>query len=178
MSKNPTYASIVLGGGCFWCLEAFYQLLRGVAGVAPGYAGGTTKNPTYDQVCSGIGNHTQVVRVEYDQFVISLPTILEFFWAIHDPTTLDRQNHDVGPQYRSAVYYVTENDKKTVYSSLESARKLWNNPIITEILPLDEFFEAESYHKNYYLNNPEKAYCQVIINPKLVEIRNKYAALI
>jgi len=169
--------SIVLGGGCFWCLEAFYQLLRGVIDVSPGYAGGTTRNPTYEQVCAGLGNHAEVVRVEFDPDIISLATILEFFWAIHDPTTLNRQNYDVGPEYRSLAYYLPE-DKSVVRSALLSAQKLWNDPIVTEIRELETFYEAEPYHKNYFVNHPEKAYCQIIINPKLTEIRRKYAALI
>ena len=175
MSKTH---SVVLGGGCFWCLEAFYQLLRGVVEVTPGYAGGTTANPTYEKVCSGIGNHAEVVKVDFDPEVISLSTILEFFWAVHDPTTLNRQGFDVGPEYRSLIYFNDDSDAETVSDSLKSAQILWPNPIVTEISKLDIFYPAESYHKNYFLNHPEKAYCQVIINPKLAEIRKKYSKLI
>lgn len=175
MSKTH---SVVLGGGCFWCLEAFYQLLRGVVEVTPGYAGGTTTDPTYEQVCSGIGNHAEVVKVDFDPEVISLSTILEFFWAVHDPTTPGRQGHDVGPQYRSVAYYLADSDAEIIAESQNSAQKLWPNPIVTEIRKLDIFYPAESYHKNFFINHPEKAYCQVIINPKLLEIRHKYAELL
>jgi methionine-S-sulfoxide reductase len=170
--------SIVLGGGCFWCLEAFYQQLRGILEVTPGYAGGTTTNPTYEQVCSGIGNHAEVVKVDFDPNIITLTTILEFFWAVHDPTTLNRQGFDAGPQYRSAIYYSNDSDRTTSESVLGSAQDLWQNPIVTEIRKLDTFYPAESYHKNYFINHPEKAYCQVIINPRLAEIHKKYANLL
>ena len=175
MSKTH---SVVLGGGCFWCLEAFYQLLRGVVEVTPGYAGGTTANPTYEQVCSGIGNHAEVVKVDFDPEIISLTTILEFFWAVHDPTTLNRQGFDVGPEYRSLIYFNDDSDADTISDSLKSAQKLWDDPITTEIRLLDTFYEAESYHKNFFIKHPEKAYCQVIINPKLNEIRKKYSKLL
>jgi methionine-S-sulfoxide reductase len=169
--------SIVFGAGCFWCVEAFLQLLNGVIDVTPGYAGGTTVDPTYEQVCYGIGNHAEVVQVIYNPDILPLSTLLEVFWAIHDPTTLNRQGHDVGPQYRSAVYYSDPDDKPLIDSALALAQQSWDNPIVTEIAPLDKFYEAEPYHKNYFLNNPEKAYCQIIINPKLIEIRAKFANL-
>lgn len=169
--------SIVLGGGCFWCIEAFLQLFKGVESVTPGYAGGDTENPTYEQVCYGIGNHAEVVKVDYDPSVISTETLLEIFWAIHDPTTLNRQGHDTGPQYRSAVYYSEPSDKDMIEEALSFAQKNWADNIVTEIKPLQNFYEAEEYHKNYFVNNPEKAYCQVIINPKLKEIRKKFEAL-
>jgi peptide-methionine (S)-S-oxide reductase len=169
--------SIVLGGGCFWCIEAFLQLFKGVISVTPGYAGGTTQKPTYEDVCYGIGNHAEVVEVVYDPAVISLETLLEIFWAIHDPTTLNRQGHDSGPQYRSAVYYSTGSDKEIIDIALNEAQTHWNDPIVTEIAPLKSFHEAEDYHKNYFVNNPEKAYCQIIINPKLKDIRKKFDGL-
>lgn len=170
--------TIVLGGGCFWCLEAFFQLFKGVIDVTPGYAGGTTTNPTYELVCSGIGNHAEVVQITYDSSIIPLATILEVFWSIHDPTTINRQGNDVGPQYRSAVYFNDHTDEPVIQSSLTSAQSLWPSPIVTEIKPLNAFYEAESYHKNYFVNNPDKAYCQVIINPKLQKIRHKYVNLL
>ena len=169
--------SIVLGGGCFWCLEAFYQLFRGVVDVTPGYAGGTTENPSYEDVCYGVGNHAEVVRVTYQPEVITLETILEIFWAIHDPTTLNKQGHDTGPQYRSAVYFTDDADGQIVAFSKDLAQNNWDNRIVTEVAKLTTFYEAESYHKNYFLNNPEKAYCQVIINPKLKQIKQKFESL-
>lgn len=172
----PTH-QIVLGGGCFWCIEAFLQQFKGVISVYPGYAGGTTQNPTYEQVCAGIGHHAEVVRVTYDPSVLNLSTLLEVFWAIHDPTTEDRQGHDEGPQYRSAVYYYEEKDLPVIKESLTKAQANWPNPIVTEIKPVSTFNEAETYHTNYFANNPEKAYCQVVINPKLKEIRKKFESL-
>lgn len=168
---------IVLGGGCFWCIEAFLQLLNGVISVTPGYSGGTTNNPTYEDVCYGNGNHAEVVEVVYDPRILSLVTLLEIFWAIHDPTTLNRQGYDVGTAYRSLIYYSDDTERPTIDKALSDVQKLWTNKIVTEIKPLDRFYEAESYHKNYFINNPEKAYCQVIINPKLKSIRSKFPSL-
>ncbi len=169
---------IVLGGGCFWCVDAAYRLVRGVVSSTCGYAGGTFARPTYESVCSGITGHAEVVRVEYDTDEISLSDILDVFWAIHDPTQLDRQGNDVGTQYRSALYYEHEADLGEITRSAEAAQKLWDAPIVTEIKKLGLFFEAESFHQNYFTDNPERAYCQIIINPKLSELREKYKHLI
>jgi peptide-methionine (S)-S-oxide reductase len=169
--------SIVLGGGCFWCLEAYFQLFKGVLDVTPGYAGGTTTNPTYDAVCNGTGNHAEVVQITYDPSIIALATILQVFWAIHDPTSLNRQGHDVGTQYRSAIYYTNQADEAAIKTSLVDAQALWPSPIVTEIKPLVTFYEAEAYHKNFFLNNPEKAYCQVVINPALQHIKQQFKKL-
>lgn len=174
---NTDQSSIVLGGGCFWCIEAFLQQFKGIISVTPGYAGGTTESPTYEDVCYGIGNHAEVVKVDYDPKVLKLDTLLEVFWAIHDPTTRNRQGHDVGPQYRSAIYFSDPNDEEVISKALEYAQTKWPHPIVTEIAPLTAFYEAEDYHKNYFANNPEKAYCQVVINPKLKEIRKKFESL-
>lgn len=168
---------IVLGGGCFWCLEAFFQLFKGVIDVTPGYAGGTTTDPTYEQVCYGIGNHTEVIQLTYNPKLLPLNTILEVFWAIHNPTTLNQQGYDRGPEYRSAVYYSDENNLDTINQELTKAQQNWEDQIVTEIKPLDTFYPAESYHKNYFLNNPSKAYCQIIINPKLSKIKQKFDSL-
>lgn len=170
--------TIILGGGCFWCLEAFYQLLHGVDSVVPGYAGGDTVKPTYETVCAGVGNHAEVVKITYDPTVISLNTILDFFFAVHDPTTLNRQGHDTGPQYRSCIYYQTAEEKAVIDEALAHAQTLWPDPIVTEIKQDQPFYEAEDYHHNYFANNPEKAYCQVVINPKLRAIRSTYQDLI
>ena len=169
---------IVLGGGCFWCLEASYQLIAGVNKVVPGYAGGDVKNPSYERVSSGNSGHVEVVRVEFDEDVISLADILDIFWAIHDPTTPNRQGADVGPQYRSAIFYQNNEQKSIAKKSILEAQKLWKDPIVTNLEQLDTFYEAEEYHHNYFKNNPSRAYCQVVINPKLDKLRKKYSQLI
>ena len=170
--------SIVLGGGCFWCLEAFLQLLNGVIDVTPGYAGGTTVDPTYEQVCYGIGNHAEVVQVVYDPSIMPLSALLEVFWSIHDPTTLNAQGHDVGPQYRSAIYYSVDEELSAINTARAKAATYWSNPIVTEIKKLDVFYKAENYHKNYFQNIPDKAYCQVVINPKLEKVQQKFANML
>lgn len=168
--------TIVLGGGCFWCLEAAYQMIRGVKRVTSGYAGGKVPSPTYHEVCSGKTEHAEVVRVQFDPAIIKLEDILDIFWALHDPTTLDRQGHDVGSQYRSIILYRNEVQKKLIDGSLQQVAQLWPDPIVTEIKKLDRFYEAEPEHQNYFQSHPEQAYCQVIINPKLVELRAKFAS--
>ena len=171
--------TIVLGGGCFWCLEAVYQLFRGVETVTNGYAGGTVPDPTYDQVCTGETGHAEVVKIKFNPSVISLKTILEIFWVIHDPTSLNKQGFDIGTEYRSVIFYQTEEQKKISDSSLTNdGQPLWPKRIVTQITKLDTFYEAESYHQGYFNNHPESAYCQVIINPKLSKIRQKFFNLI
>lgn len=167
--------SIVLGGGCFWCLEASYQLVKGVVEVVPGYAGGNTKNPTYWDLHDKETGHAEVVRVTFDDAVISLDEILEIFWTIHDPTTPDRQGNDVGSEYRSMILFENTEQQKIVETSKAAAQKLWDDPIVTEIKPLDQFYEAEEEQHNYYQKHPEAAYCQVIINPKLAKLQAKFA---
>jgi len=171
MNNTP---NIVLGAGCFWCIEAFLQLFKGIKSVTPGYAGGTSENPTYEQVCYGIGNHAEVVKVVYDPAIITLESLLEVFWAIHDPTTLNKQGYDKGPEYRSALYYSDPTELDIIQSALAKAQTNWPNQIVTEIKQLAVFYDAEDYHKNYFANNPNKAYCQIIINPKLKDIRKKF----
>ena len=170
--------SIVLGGGCFWCLDASYRLIDGVERVESGYAGGHVKNPTYDQVCTGSTGHAEVVKVTYDPKVITLKDIFEIFWALHDPTTPNRQGNDSGPQYRSIILYANEAQKKVAEASKAAAAGVWNDPIITEIEPLETFYMAEQEHQDYFAHHPESAYCQVIINPKLAKLRKKFAARI
>lgn len=165
----------VLGGGCFWCLEASYQLIDGVIRVVPGYAGGTKENPSYWDLHKSGNNHAEVVQIDFDPKVITYADILDIFWAIHDPTTLDRQGNDVGPEYRSIILYMDEAQKQTAEKSKQDVQKLWDNPIVTEIKPLDHFYEAEKEHHNYFQNHPNQAYCQVIINPKLEKLRKKFA---
>lgn len=165
-----------LGGGCFWCLEAAYQLIDGVNSVVPGYAGGKTKNPSYKEVCTGTTGHAEVVQIDFDESKLSYQDVLDIFWAIHDPTTPNRQGNDVGEQYRSIILYHDESQKKTALESIKEVQKLWPDPIVTEVKPLDVFYEAEPEHHNYFVNHPNQAYCQVIINPKLQKLRKKFSS--
>lgn len=165
-----------LGGGCFWCLDAVYRDLRGVEDVVSGYTGGTVKNPTYDQVCSGETGHAEVVQVKFDPKVVTFRELLEVFFTIHDPTTLNRQGADVGTQYRSAIFTHTPEQKKTAEEVMAwlKKEKVWPNPIVTEVSPLKEFYAAESYHQNYYAKNPNAGYCRVVIAPKVSKFRQKF----
>lgn len=167
--------SIILGGGCFWCLEAAYQLINGVTAVTSGYAGGEEADPSYYDVASGRTGHAEVVKVAFDPTIIKLNDILDIFWTIHDPTTLDRQGNDVGPQYRSIILYTNETQKKIAQTEIQAAAKLWSDPIVTELQPLKVFYAAEEYQQNYFKNHPEQAYCQIIINPKLQKLQAKFA---
>jgi methionine-S-sulfoxide reductase len=170
--------TIVLGGGCFWCLEAVFQQVDGVLSVTSGYSGGVIENPTYRQVCQGSTGHAEVVEVIFDDQAISLTEILEIFFVIHDPTTLNRQGADVGTQYRSVVFYQTKNEQMVIEKIIQSfkEKKLYNDPIVTQVLPLEKFYPAEEYHQNYYQNNPNQGYCQVVINPKLSKLKQKFAS--
>ncbi len=165
-----------LGGGCFWCVEAVYQDVKGVERVVSGYAGGHVENPTYQQVCTGRTGHAEVAQITFDPDVISYEEILYIFWRVHDPTTLNRQGNDVGPQYRSAIFYHDEEQKAIAERSLAEAEaaKVWPNPIVTEIAPLDTFYEAEDYHQNYYRNNPYQPYCMYVIDPKVRKFRKSF----
>jgi peptide-methionine (S)-S-oxide reductase len=176
MTDAAQSEAIVLGGGCFWCLEAAYQMVAGVTDVVPGYAGGHTKNPDYWSVAGKTTGHAEVVRVTFDPQIIPLEGILEIFWGIHDPTTKDRQGHDVGPEYRSIILYGSGAQKATAEASLQAAQALWENPIVTEVKPLDIFYEAEPEHHNYFQKNPNLAYCQIVINPKIAKLRAHFAS--
>ncbi len=168
MSEQAT-----LGGGCFWCLEAVFQRFDGVLSVQSGYAGGETPNPTYEEVCSGRTGHAEVVQITYDPEQISYAQLLDIFWQAHDPTTLNRQDADVGTQYRSVILYRNEEQRRAAESSkaaLEADRK-FSAPIVTEILPLEHFYPAEEYHRDYYNRNPHAGYCRVVIKPKLQKLR-------
>ena len=168
--------SIVLGGGCFWCLEASYQLIEGVEHVTSGYAGGATKDPDYYSVASGKSGHAEAVKVDFDPTVLGLDDVLDIFWAIHDPTTLNRQAYDVGTEYRSIILYANEQQQTAAEASKKKVAALWKDPIVTEIMPLTAFYEAEPEHQNYFKNHPDQAYCQVIINPKLKKLKEKFAS--
>ena len=166
----------ILGGGCFWCLDAAYREIEGVTEVVSGYAGGQRPNPTYEQVCTGRTGHAEVVQVTFDPSVISYTDVLEIFWAIHDPTTRERQGADVGTQYRSVIFYADDDQRRAAEASRDSIQQAWPNPVVTEILPLPAFYPAEEYHQNYFAKNPDQGYCQLIINPKLKKLRDHYAA--
>lgn len=170
----------VFGGGCFWCTEAVFQKLRGVHSVLSGYAGGHTENPTYTEVSSKATGHAEVIKVEYDPQIISYRDLLEVFFATHDPTTLNQQGYDKGPEYRSIILYTTEQQKQEAGEIITelTQEKAYPNPIVTTVEPLEKFFEAEDEHKNFYRNNPSSPYCQVVINPKIQKFKEKFASLI
>ena len=163
----------VLGGGCFWCLEAVFQKLKGVRKVQPGYAGGDHTEPTYHLVCGGATGHAEVVQISFDPEVISFRTLLDVFFTIHDPTTRDRQGADVGPQYRSIVLYTDSDQSRTAEETIYEleAEGRWPDPVVTEAVPLKDFYPAEPEHDDYYRRNAERPYCQAVISPKLVKAR-------
>lgn len=165
-----------LGGGCFWCLEAVYDELKGVTDVVSGYAGGQVEDPTYREVCTGMTGHAEVVQVTFDTDVISFKDILNVFFTIHDPTTLNRQGADHGTQYRSAIFYHSPQQKAIAEQTIAevTAAGIWNNRIVTEVSPIDTFYPAEDYHQNYFAMNPNQGYCQVIIAPKVAKFRKQY----
>ncbi len=168
--------SLVLGGGCFWCTEAAYELLPGVRAVVSGYSGGRVDNPTYEEVCSGDTGHAEVVRIDFDPALVSLDTLLDYFWKIHDPTTLNRQGADAGTQYRSVIFYADEAQKKAAEASLARANPGWGGKIVTEISPLGKFYPAEAYHQDYFRNNPHAGYCRAVIKPKIDKLVKAQAA--
>jgi peptide-methionine (S)-S-oxide reductase len=170
-------ATATFGNGCFWCTEAVFQQLKGVKSVVSGYTGGSVKNPTYYQVCEGTTGHAEALQITYDSKVISFDELLEVFWKTHDPTTLNRQGNDVGTQYRSAIFYHTDEQKLLAehYKQKLDAAGLFAGPIVTEIVPFTEFFKAEDYHQNYYALNSSQPYCRAIIRPKLDKMKQVFA---
>ena len=177
-TMNPTNATelATLGGGCFWCTEAIFQMLPGVKSVTSGYAGGRTENPTYEQVCAGNTGHAEVIQVEFDPKKISYDRILETFWEAHDPTTLNRQGADTGTQYRSIILYQGSVQKAAAEKSKVDAQKNFLKPIVTEIVPLTKFYKGEAYHQNYYRTNPNQGYCRAVIQPKVEKFEKKLKA--
>ncbi len=170
----------VIGGGCFWCTEAVFKMLRGVSSVLPGYAGGDTPNPTYDEIARGMTNHAEVIKIEYDPALVKYTDLLTVFFGSHDPTTPNRQGHDVGTQYRSIILYTTDKQKVEVekfISDINSSNKM-GAPIVTEVKQLDVFYDAENYHKDYYANNSGNMYCELVINPKLEKVQKDFAQLL
>jgi peptide-methionine (S)-S-oxide reductase len=177
MSSTSNKVEIAtLGGGCFWCTEAIFKMLPGVKSVASGYAGGTTPHPTYKEVCSGQTGHAEVIQVEFDPKVVSYEKVLETFWEAHDPTTLNRQGADTGTQYRSIILYGDEAQRLAAEQSKAAAQKQYSKPIVTEIVPLRQFYKAEGYHQDYYRNNAGQPYCRVVIQPKVEKFQKKLEA--
>jgi peptide-methionine (S)-S-oxide reductase len=169
-----------LGGGCFWCLEAAYEVLNGVESVVSGYAGGQIKNPTYREVCSGKTGHAEVVQISYDPEIISFRDVLEIFFTIHDPTTLNRQGADVGTQYRSVIFYHDEAQRAIAEQVITELgdEQVFGAPIVTQVQPLPTFYPAEDYHQGYFRNNPGQPYCSFVVAPKVAKVRQKYQAML
>jgi len=163
----------ILGGGCFWCVEAQYKMLKGVKKAISGYAGGAVDNPTYKQVCEGDTGHAEVVQIEFDPAIIGYKDIIDLFWLAHDPTTLNQQGNDIGTQYRSTIMYLNEEQKKIAEASMAEAQKEQTGKIVTEIVPLKKFYSAEAYHQEYFANNPTAGYCRVVVGPKVAKFRHK-----
>jgi peptide-methionine (S)-S-oxide reductase len=173
MTTNET---ATLAGGCFWCLEAVFDQLKGVESVTSGYSGGYLANPTYRQVCSETTGHAEVVQLSYDPQVLSFRDILNVFFSTHDPTTLNRQGNDIGSSYRSAIFYHDDSQKATAEQVIRelTEQKLWSDPIVTEVTKFDKFFLAEDYHQEYFANNPDQPYCRVVVAPKVTKFRKKF----
>lgn len=165
----------VFGGGCFWCTEAIFPQLKGVKKVTPGYAGGETENPNYESVCSGNTGHAEVIEIEFDPNIISYKELLEIFFNTHDPTTLNRQGNDAGTQYRSIILYSSEKQKREAEDLISKIGPEFKNPIVTEVKKLDKFYPAEEYHREYFKKNPDKAYCQFVISPKVKKFLSEYS---
>ena len=168
--------STTLGGGCFWCLEAVFEMVPGVTGVKSGYTGGSVVNPSYNQVCGGSTGHAEVVQIDFDAGVVTFRELLEIFFVVHDPTTLNRQGNDVGTQYRSAIFHHTDGQRETALDLIRGLDKdgPWVDPIVTEVAPLEAFYPAEEYHDRYFERNGEQPYCQVVIAPKIAKFRERF----
>lgn len=175
-TNKSDYAIATFGGGCFWCMEAIFDGVRGVEKVESGYSGGKVPNPTYKEVCSGLTGHAEVVRIYFNPKTVSYEELLTIFFSVHDPTTLNRQGGDVGEQYRSVIFYHDEQQKKSAEKMIKELtdRKIFSDPIVTQLVPEAPFYIAEDYHQNYYENNPSQSYCQLVINPKMKKFREQF----
>jgi peptide-methionine (S)-S-oxide reductase len=179
MSSSPSQTeTIVLGGGCFWCTEAVFDRVQGVVDVESGYCNGQTVNPTYEQICTGRTGHVEVVKVEFDPAAISLREILEIFFVVHDPTSLNRQGNDVGTQYRSGIYFTNDGQKEVAQAVIREieAGKTYSAPVVTEVVPLANYSTAEAYHQDYFLNNPNQGYCAFVVGPKVEKFQKTFAS--
>lgn len=168
----------VLAGGCFWCLDSAYVQFKGITDVTCGYTGGKNANPTYEQVCDGNTNHAEVVSIEFDSSVITGEQVLDIFFTVHDPTQLNRQGNDIGTQYRSAMFYQSQEQKETFQAAIERAKDIWGDKIVTEVTPLGEFYRAEEYHQDFFAKNPNQGYCVAVVAPKVSKVRNKFTHLL
>jgi peptide-methionine (S)-S-oxide reductase len=170
------YETATLGGGCFWCVDTIFRELQGVEKVESGYAGGRTANPTYRDVCSGMTGHAEVVQVTFDPSVLSFRDLLRVFFTVHDPTTADRQGADIGAQYRSIILYHSDEQRETAKQVIDelNGEKVWDDPIVTQLVPFTTFYSAEKYHQDYYSQNPNQPYCQIVIAPKVAKFRKAY----
>ncbi len=167
----------VLGGGCFWCLDSAYSQFKGISDVTCGYTGGHKLDPTYEQVCDGNTGHAEVVSIEFDDSVISADEILDIFFTLHDPTQLNRQGNDIGTQYRSSMFY-TEGQQEIFQTALERSKEVWGNSVVTEIVPLGDFYPAEEYHQDFFAKNPNQGYCVAVVAPKVAKVRAKFTHLL
>jgi peptide-methionine (S)-S-oxide reductase len=175
-TMNENFEKATLGGGCFWCTEAVYQQMKGVISVVPGYSGGQVKNPSYEEVCQGNTGHAEVVQITFNPAEVSFAEILEVFFQVHDPTSLNRQGADVGTQYRSVIFYHSEDQKQTAAGMIEklNAGKVFPKPVVTVVAPFVQFYEAEGYHKNYFSRNPNQPYCRMVVAPKVQKFRKLF----
>lgn len=176
MNQTQTLQSIVLGGGCFWCVEAVYQKVDGVQSVVSGYSGGTAETANYKTICSGTTDHAEVIKIEFDPTVVGLEKLLNIFFIVHDPTTLNRQGNDVGRQYRSVAFYRSESDKLAITAAIERAQSDYNDPIVTEVSPLEHFYAAETEHQDFWNQNPNQPFCQLMIPPKIEKLKKALAS--
>ena len=174
--ENNGLETATLAGGCFWCVEAVYDDLKGVEDVVSGYSGGRTENPTYRQVCDGDTGHAEVIQIKFDPNVISFKDILHVFFSVHDPTTLNRQGNDIGTQYRSAIFYHSDEQKRVAEETIREVAEegVYDNPIVTEVVPFEKFWPAEDYHQEYFANNPNQPYCAAVVAPKVAKFRQKF----
>jgi peptide-methionine (S)-S-oxide reductase len=175
LQSAPALDIATLGGGCFWCVEIMYQDLKGVHKVESGYSGGPMPHPTYRDICTGATGHAEVIQILFDPAVISYRDLLDVFFTVHDPTTLNRQGNDRGTQYRSVIFYHSEAQKTAAEAAKTAAAQLWDDPIVTEISPAEPFYKAETYHQNYFKDNPNQPYCSMVIAPKVRKFRQQYA---
>ena len=177
---NTNLHTATLAGGCFWCLEAVFDDIKGVHSVESGYAGGHVENPSYRAVCTGNTGHAEVVQVHFDPNIVSYRDLLNVFFAIHDPTTLNRQGHDTGTQYRSAIFYHNDDQKMVAETLIEelNSQKIWDHPIVTEVSPLDKFYMAEDYHQEYFARNPYQPYCMAVVAPKVSKFRKHFLEML
>ena len=174
--ENNGLETATLAGGCFWCVEAVYDDLKGVEDVVSGYSGGRTENPTYRQVCDGDTGHAEVIQIKFDPNVISFKDILHVFFSVHDPTTLNRQGNDIGTQYRSAIFYHSDEQKRVAEETIREVAEegVYDDPIVTEVVPFEKFWPAEDYHQEYFSNNPNQPYCAAVVAPKVAKFRKKF----